>query len=67
LKNADAGSSAYLRSSSRSNTVEDAASDAVYAVRGSVLQPARMNIAAKNANGRTSNCRGEHMTIPGSG
>jgi hypothetical protein len=65
--NADAGSSAYLRNSPRSKTVEDAASDAVYAVRGSELQPARMNIAAKNANGRTGNCRREDMTIPGSG
>jgi hypothetical protein len=57
LRNIDAGSSAYLRNSLRFNTVEDAASDAVYAVRGSELQPARMNMTARGANGRTSNRR----------
>jgi hypothetical protein len=35
----------------------------VYAIRGSELQPARMDIAVKNANSRTSNCRREHMTL----
>jgi hypothetical protein len=55
LRNVDAGSSAYLRSAPRSNTVEDAASDAAYGVRGRELQPARMNITAKMANGTTSN------------
>jgi hypothetical protein len=54
LRNVDAGSSAYLRSSLRSNTVEDAASDAVYDVRGRELQPARMNITVKMTNGTTS-------------
>jgi hypothetical protein len=64
LRNVDAGSSAYLRSWSRSSTVEDAASDAVYDVRGRELQPASMNIMARMADGSTTCRRKEHKTIP---
>jgi hypothetical protein len=63
LRNVDAGSPAYLRSSLRSDTVEAAASDAVYGGRGTELQPARKNITVKMANGTTGSLRKKHMTV----
>jgi hypothetical protein len=63
LRKVDAGSSAYLRSRSRSSTVEDAASDAVYDVRGREAQPASMNNMVGMANGSIANRRKEPKTI----
>src|SRR3984893_18756576 len=47
----DAGSSAYLRNSSRFNTREDIASAARYCIRGADPQPARAS-SANRANQR---------------